>query len=375
MCVVWYFMCCLCQFSSVLDSIFVSYKKQTYYLNKINIMRATEYQGGKTFTIVEKEIEQPNLGEVRIKVAYAGVCGTDVHIYHGMMDQRVAMPLTIGHEMSGVVDAVGSGVEGYEIGEKVVVRPLDDRAVKASDKGFNHICEELKFIGIDSPGAMQEYWNVPAFTLHKLQETTDLKLAALIEPLSVATHDVRLSGLTKGETAVVIGGGPIGLLVAMVAKTKGAQVIISEVNPNRVQKAIDLGFDAVSPVDIDLVSYVKEKTEGRLADVVFEVAGVQPALDVMTEVAGIRGRIVMVAIHGQKKEIDLFKFFWKELKLIGARVYEKEDYETAIALVTANELPFEEMITDIQPLSNIQQVFEDIDNNPEGLKVLMDCTL
>ena len=131
----------------------------------------------------------------------------------------------------------------------------------------------------------------------------------------------------------------------------------------------------MSPLEVDLVSYVKEKTAGSLADVVFEVAGVQPALDVMTEVAGIRGRIVMVAIHGQKKEIDLFKFFWKELKLIGARVYEEEDYETSIALVTANELPFEEMITDVQPLSNIQQVFEDIDNNPEGLKVLMDCQL
>ncbi len=338
-------------------------------------MRATQYEGNKTFSVLEKEITEPQEGEVRIKVAYVGVCGTDVHIYHGMMDKRVSMPETIGHEMSGVIDAVGKGVSGFSVGEKVVVRPLDDRKVKASDKGFNHICEELKFIGIDSPGAMQQYWNVPAFTLHKLKETTDLKLAALIEPLSVAAHDVRLSGLVAEETAVVLGGGPIGLLVAMVAKEVGAQVIISEVNPKRIAKAKELGFDAVSPVDIDLVAYVKEKTEGRLADVVFEVAGVQPALDVMTELAGIRGRIVMVAIHGEKKPVDLFKFFWKELKLIGARVYEKEDYEKSIQLITANELPFEEMITDVQPLSNIQKVFENIDNNPDGLKVLMDCQL
>lgn len=338
-------------------------------------MRATQYKGNKTFSVFEKDIEEPLNGEVRIKVAYTGVCGTDVHIYHGMMDKRVNIPETIGHEMSGVIDAIGAGVDGFSIGDKVVVRPLDDRAVKASDKGFNHICEELKFIGIDSPGAMQQYWNVPAFTLHKLRENTDLKLAALIEPLSVAVHDVRLSGLTSKETAVVIGGGPIGLLVAMVAKSRGAQVIISEVNKNRIQKAKTLGFDAVSPLEVDLISYVKEKTKDRLADVVFEVAGVQPALDVMTEVAGIRGRIVMVAIHGQKKEIDLFKFFWKELKLIGARVYEKEDYETAINLVTINELPFEEMITDVQPLSHIQDVFENIDNNPDGMKVLMDCQL
>ena len=336
-------------------------------------MKATVYKGNKTFSVIEKEIEQPVKGEVRIKVAYSGVCGTDVHIYHGMMDKRVKMPLTIGHEMSGTIDAIGEGVTGYSMGDKVVVRPLDDRGVKPSDKGFNHICEDLKFIGIDSPGSMQQYWNVPAFTLHKLKSETDLKLAALVEPLSVAVHDVRMSGLQAGETAVVLGGGPIGLLVAMVAKEAGAQVIVSEVNEKRIAKAKELGLNAVNPTKLDLIEYVKEQTEGRRADVVFEVAGVQPALDVMTEVAGIRGRIVMVAIHGQKKEIDLFKFFWKELKLIGARVYEKEDYEKAISLVTANELPFAEMITDVQPLTNIQKVFENIDKNPDGMKVLMDC--
>ncbi|WP_303316280.1 alcohol dehydrogenase catalytic domain-containing protein [Flavivirga abyssicola] len=338
-------------------------------------MKATQYEGNKTFKVLEKEIEAPKQGDVRIKVAYVGVCGTDVHIYHGMMDKRVNIPETIGHEMSGVIDALGDGVTGYKVGDKVVVRPLDDRKVKPSDKGFNHICEELKFIGIDSPGAMQEYWNVPAFTLHKLKDNTDLKLAALIEPLSVATHDVRLSGLVAGETAVVLGGGPIGLLVAMVAKEVGANVIISEVNETRIAKAKEMGLNAVNPMHIDLVQYVREQTEGRLADVVFEVAGVQPALDIMTEIAGIRGRILMVAIHGQKKEVDLFKFFWKELKLIGARVYEKEDYEKSIALITANELPFEDMITDVQPLSKVQQVFENIDNNPDGMKVLMDCQL
>ncbi|SDE42229.1 2-desacetyl-2-hydroxyethyl bacteriochlorophyllide A dehydrogenase [Pricia antarctica] len=336
-------------------------------------MKATIYEGNKTFSVIHKEVEAPAKGEVRIKVAYSGVCGTDVHIYHGMMDKRVSIPVTIGHEMSGTIDAIGEGVSGFAIGEKIVVRPLDDRGVKPSDKGFNHICEDLKFIGIDSPGSMQQYWNVPSFVLHKLRPETDLKLAALIEPLSVAVHDVRRGELKAGETAVVLGGGPIGLLVAMVAKETGANVIVSEVNEKRIKKANELGLNAVNPTKIDLVKYVIEQTEGRRADVVFEVAGVQPALDVMCEVAGIRGRIVMVAIHGQKKEIDLFKFFWKELKLIGARVYEKEDYEKAIALITANELPFEEMITDVQPLSNIQQVFENIDKNPDGMKVLMDC--
>lgn len=338
-------------------------------------MKATQYVGNRTFSVIDKEKSAPAKGEVRIKVAYVGVCGTDVHIYHGMMDKRVKMPETIGHEMSGTIDAVGDGVAGFSVGEKVVVRPLDDRLAKPSDKGYNHICEELKFIGIDSEGAMQQYWNVPAFVLHKLDPTTDLKLAALVEPLAVAVHDVRRSGLTPDETAVVLGGGPIGLLVALVAKDLGAQVIVSEVNENRIKKAGQLGLEAVDPTKTDLVEYVKSKTADRRADVVFEVAGVQPALDVMTEVAGIRGRIVMVAIHGEKKPVDLFKFFWKELKLIGARVYEREDYDKAIDLVTKNELPLVDMITDVRPLTQIQEVFEKIDEHPDGLKVLMDCQL
>lgn len=336
-------------------------------------MKASVYKGNKTFEIIEKQIEEPKEGEVRVKVAYCGVCGTDVHIYHGMMDKRVQIPQVIGHEMSGIIDAIGKGVTGFKVGEKIVVRPLDNRAEKPSDKGYSHVCKELKFIGIDSPGAMQEYWNVPAFTLHKLPEATDLKLAALIEPLSVACHDIRMSALKKGETAVVLGGGPIGILVALVAKEKGADVIISEVNPIRIEKAKKLGFDVVNPAETDLVEYVDKKTDGRLADVVFEVAGVQPALDVMTEVAGIRGRIVMVAIHGEPKPISLFKFFWKELNLVGARVYEAEDYEEAIELITSGNLPFEELITMEAPLTDIQKLFEEIDSNPEGMKYLINC--
>ncbi|BAX78944.1 zinc-dependent alcohol dehydrogenase [Labilibaculum antarcticum] len=336
-------------------------------------MKATVYAGNKTFSVVEKEIEAPVAGDVRIKVAYCGVCGTDVHIYHGMMDKRVQIPQIIGHEMSGIIDAVGDGVTDFKVGDKITVRPLDNRGEVDSDKGYSHIAKKLKFIGIDSPGAMQQYWNVPAFTLHKLKESTDLKLAALIEPLSVACHDVRRGGLKAGETAVVSGGGPIGLLVALVARSKGANVIISEVNDIRVKMAEGMGFDVVNPMKNNLVEYVDKKTNGALADVVFEVAGVQASLDITTEVVGIRGRIVLVAIYGEAKPVNLFKFFWKELTLIGARVYEKEDYEESIQLITENKYPFERIITDTKPLDQIQQLFESIDTTPEGMKFLVDC--
>lgn len=336
-------------------------------------MKASQYEGERQFSVVDKTIDPPKEGDVQIKVAYCGVCGTDMHIYHGMMDKRVQIPITIGHEMSGVVSAIGEGVEGISVGDKVVVRPLDNRAEAASDKGFGHICAELKFIGIDSPGAMQQIWNVPAFVIHKLSEHTDLKLAALVEPLAVACHDVRLSELKDGETAVVLGGGPIGMLVAMVAKLTGAKVILSEINEVRRELAKEMGFHVVNPLEEDLVSYIKEKTNNYMADVVFEVAGVQQTIDLMTELAGIRGRIVVVAIHGEPRHVDLFKLFWKELKIIGARVYEKVDYEEAIKLITEKSIPVEKLITKVEPLSNIQNVFESIDQNPDGMKVLLDC--
>ncbi|MGX5856535.1 zinc-dependent alcohol dehydrogenase [Dyadobacter jiangsuensis] len=336
-------------------------------------MLTTRYEGNRTFSVSEVENESPAPGEVQIKVAYCGICGTDVHIYHGMMDKRVRTPQPIGHEMSGEIAALGEGVTGLRVGDKVVVRPLDNRGELPSDKGISHICKNLKFIGIDSPGAMQQYWNVPAFTIHTLKPATDLKLAALIEPLAVACHDVRLVELRAGETAVVLGGGPIGMLVAFVAKSTGARVVLSEVNPVRIEMARSWGFEVVNPTETDLKSYLEQETDGRLADVVFEVAGVQPAVDTMTEIAGLRGRIVVVAIHGQPRPVNLFQFFWKELKLIGARVYEPEDYEKAIELVTSNEYPFAELITEVRPLRDIQRAFEEIDLNPSGMKVLLDC--
>lgn len=336
-------------------------------------MKATYYEGNKTFAVKEKEMTTPQKGEVRIKVAYCGICGSDVHIYHGNMDSRVTIPQTIGHEMSGIIDAIGEDVKGFKIGDKVVVRPLDNRLEDASDKGYSHICKKLKFIGIDSEGAMQQYWNIMAFTVHKLPNDTDLKLAALTEPLAVACHDVRRSGLKSTEFAVVLGGGPIGTLVAMVAKTTGARIIISEVNPIRIKMLREMGFEVVNPVETNILEYVTKETNGALADVVFEVAGVQASLNTMTEIAGLRARIVGVAIHAQPKLVDLKMFFWRELSFIGARVYEYQDYEKAIELVSTKALPLEKIITNTLPLDKIQELFDEIVTNPNGMKFLVDC--
>jgi len=195
--------------------------------------------------------------------------------------------------------------------------------------------------------------------------------AALIEPVAVACHDVRMSGLREGEDVVVIGGGPIGVLVAMVARDAGGKVVISEVNENRLAVAREMGFDTVNPTKSDLVGEINSRTGGKGADVVFEVSGSQPGVDAMTDVAAARGRIVMVAIHAKKPQVDMFRFFWRELQLIGARVYEAADYDKAIALVANGAIAADTVITDVSPLAEIQQAFESLDASPTALKSLI----
>jgi threonine dehydrogenase-like Zn-dependent dehydrogenase len=250
-------------------------------------------------------------------VTYCGVCGTDVHIYHGSMDKRVKIPQVIGHEVSAEIAEVGPGVTGFAAGEKVAVRPLNPGTPVPADNGYTHIGQNLKFIGIDSPGGMQASWVVPAHTLHKLPPNVSLQHGALIEPLAVACHDVRLGEVKAGENVVVIGGGPIGILIGLVARHKGAHVLVSEPNPHRLELIRSLGLHAVNPQAQDPVAATEAFTEGAMADVVFEVSGVTAGVQAMTQLPRIRGRIVMVAIHGEPKPVDLFRFFWRELKLIG----------------------------------------------------------
>ncbi len=336
-------------------------------------MKAAHYEGNRSFSVQKSSPQSPGPDEIRLNVAYVGICGTDTHIFHGAMDARVQPPQIIGHEMSGTVAEIGSNVTGFEIGDPVVVRPLDNRAETPADRGHSHICRELKFIGIDSPGAFQNSWTVPAFAVHKAPEGVDLKLAALTEPLAVACHDVRLGEVKAGELAVVIGGGPIGMLVAMVARAAGAQVILSEVNENRLAFARELGFEAINPIEVDLAALCRERSKDVGADIVFEVSGAKAAAASMTELLAIRGRIVLVAIYPQPVELNLFQFFWKELKLCGARVYEPEDYEQALKLISEQSLPLEKMISRVEPLDSIQSAFENLDANPDAMKVLIDC--
>ncbi len=333
---------------------------------------AAYYVGDRTFSI--EAVEAPSTGgdQVTIDVAYTGICGTDLHAYLGHMDQRIGLHRVIGHEMSGVVAAIGANVDNAKVGDRVVVRPLDHCGTcPACQAGHAHICHHLKFLGLDTDGAFQSQWTVPAHTIHHLPDSLSLKEAALIEPLAVACHDVSRAELKDGEDVLVIGGGPIGMLIAMVARQRGGKVIVSEVNDFRLDMARKLGMTAINPTETDVVAAVDEATRGNGADVVLEVSGTQAGADLMTEVVATRGRIVMVAIHAERRQVDLFRFFWREIEMLGARVYEPADYDAAISLLADGAVDAPAIITDVRPLGDIGDAFADLTGNPRSMKTLL----
>ncbi|SNT76312.1 zinc-dependent alcohol dehydrogenase [Paracoccus seriniphilus] len=332
---------------------------------------AAYYTGNGSFELRQVEDVPPGPGEVQVETAYCGICGTDLHVYLGHMEARIGDNRVIGHEMSGRVSAIGEGVEGFAVGEPVVVRPLAHcGACPACKAGHIHVCHNLKFLGLDTDGAFQNRWTVPAHVLHKLPAGMALDHAALVEPLAVAVHDVRRARVAVGEDVLVIGGGPIGMLVALVARHAGARVTVSEVNENRLKLAEDMGFATANPKREDVAARVMAETGNKGADVVFEVSGTQPGVDLMTAVTATRGRICMVAIHAQKPQIDMFRFFWREIELIGARTYEITDFDAAIAMLS-DGIGVETLITEIRPLAELPQAFKALTENPNSMKTLI----
>ena len=302
-------------------------------------MNAIYYEGGGAFSIGDCRVQPPGRGEVRIEVAYCGVCGTDLHIAHGAMDKRIHAPQVIGHEMSGTIAEIGEEVEGLRVGDGVVVRPLDARGETPADRGFSHISRNLKFLGIDAPGALQ----------------------------------VRRSEVAAGEWAVVIGGGPIGLLIALVARAHDVRVLMVEPDETRRLLAEELGFTAFDPSADDVDSAVAAATDGAGAEVVFEVSGSASGILAATRYAALRGCVVVVAIFPEPKPVALFDLFWKELELRGARVYEPQDFDAAIELLAAGSLAVERLITAVEPLERVPTLFDELRAGRPAMKILVDC--
>ena len=334
---------------------------------------AIDYHGSGTFSPRFYKPTEPGPGEARLDVAYTGICGTDLKIAHGAMDQRISSPWPIGHEMSGTIDSLGPGVEDWQVGDRVTVIPLNWCGnCPACAEGHQHICHNLDFVGIDSPGSLQQHWSVPAGLLIGVPEDLPLLTAALAEPTAVAVHDVRRGQVISSDHVVVIGGGPIGLLISLVAKHVGADVLLSEVSAFRRKVADQLGLRTVDPTVDDLPATVRAWTAGKGADVAFEVSGSRAGVTALSDVLAVRGRGVVVAIHTEPAPFDLMAMFWKELDISGARVYQRRDFVEAIGLLADGVITADSLITDVVALADTEKAIERLGSGEDIVKLIID---
>ena len=334
-------------------------------------MRASHYYGNRTFRTAPAAMPVPKEGEALLRVRRVGICGTDLHIFQGHLDHRVPKGGIIGHETFAEV-AEAPTASGFRKGDRVVVEPVLSCGVcRACRMGAKYLCYSLKVLGVDVAGGMQDYWAVPVPRLLKVPDTLSDDHAALIEPLAVATHDVNRAQVQADDAVIVFGGGPIGCLIALVCRHRGARVKVAEINPFRLDLLKGFGLETIGP-DQDVVRTVNEWTEGDGADVAFEVTGNPNAVRLMTDVVRVWGTVSVVAIHAEPMPVNLYPLFARELTMHGSRLYTRSAWEEAIRLASTGAVPVGPLVSRRIPLEDLQKGMEEALAGGPVMKVLVD---
>lgn len=300
-------------------------------------------------------------------VDFAGICGTDLHIIDGV-HPRAARGIILGHE---IVGHLASDLEDLKAGTPVAVSPLLSCNQCASClAGRTWICDRLRLIGIDVPGGAAEQVVVDARALHPLPDGIDMAVAAFFEPLAVAIHAVRRSGLEVGDRVVVVGAGPIGRAIADVANLAGAQqVVLSESSAGRAALAErDTGFTVLHTSDPS--DEIRELTDGAGVDVVFDAAAHASVARGATDWVRAGGTIVVAGVYSQPVPVNLGAINFREINVVGCRVYEQRDIRTAIAFLADGRIDPRPLITKI-PLDRAPQAIQAL-REGEHLKVLLE---
>jgi (R,R)-butanediol dehydrogenase/meso-butanediol dehydrogenase/diacetyl reductase len=324
-----------------------------------------------TDTLQVTEVPSPEVpqGWALIKVAYNGICGTDLAILHGR-HPRASAPLIMGHEMSGWVERAGAS--GPAVGTLVVVEPLVSCGdCKACQEGLPHVCRHLGLYGIDVPGALAQYVALPPEVLHAVPEGVDPRTATLAEPLAVAVHAVARSDIQQGDTVAVYGAGPIGLLTALVARHAGAGVVvIAEPTPWRREIAAGFGFTVV-PEGSTMSATLAPLTNSEGADTTFDSAAHPSVAAELAAATRVRGRIVVVGVYEQATPLDLQGVCFKEQTVIGVRVYTSANVTRAIELIASHALGLDSFPTKAFDLTDVVAAFKAAASGQDCLKVLV----
>lgn len=323
------------------------------------------------------DVEEPAAGpgQVKIEVAYAGICGTDVHIARGDFFHYFP-PVILGHEFSGRVAEVGRGVEGIPVGARVTAEPTKStcRVCPHCLSGRYNRCDERDIAGVVSHGAFTDYVVTRAASVHLLPDGVSLKAAALSEPLAVSAHGLcEQSGAREGDVVLVMGPGAIGLACVQVALAHGARVLAAGRAKDARRLALARAFGAERTMDAekeDVLEAVREATGGWGVDLAVEAAGAPGALEVCVEAVRKGGEVLQAGLPGAPVPVDADRLAYKEVRLIGTFGQKRSAWLRALALLEAGRIDAEAMISDALPLDDWEAGF-DIMRRGAGLKVLL----
>lgn len=337
-------------------------------------MKAAVYEGGQR--IVIRDVEKPRIfdNQVLIKVKYCGICGADLFIASGN-HPRIKTPTIIGHEFAGEIVAINQlkGPKNLQTGDRVAVKPTYScKECSTCKAGYFHVCKNIGLFGIDQDGGFAEFVKVPIENVIKVSDQVNYEEIAITEPLAVALHSIRRSRFRIGDRVIILGGGPIGLLIGLLLKLAGASlIIISEVNPFRIKIIKEMGLIPVNPLKDDLSSIVKEKTAGDGFDILFEAAGVLATSKQMVEFTKIRGQIVIVGLFEEGADCDFRNLALKEQDIVGVRVYTEDDINKAVKMLETQQINVKPLITNKLKLEELNKGIEMIGNKDDVFKILI----
>ncbi|MEA4853023.1 MAG: alcohol dehydrogenase catalytic domain-containing protein [Christensenella sp.] len=338
-------------------------------------MKKTVLQDWGKLEVIDEPIPEIGEEEALIKLIYAGICGTDVGIYKHI-HKSATVPRVLGHEYCGIIEKINSKkFPDLKAGDYVTSHPLNNcgRCIPCLT-GSENVCETLQIYGIHADGCFAEYFKVPVRKISKIDPKVKPEVAALVEPLAVAVHDVRLSGLQRGDRALVVSAGPIGLLIGIVARMSGAsQVILTEMNEYRIKLAQSFGFTVVNPTDPDCEKTLKSLTDGNGFHVVFEASGSKAGTELTTKVAAQKGMIVVVGVPKDPYPVDTGAFLAKELRMTGVRIHPQYDFDQAIKIINDGLITeeLEKMVTNIFDLDHIEDAIKFSIEDQQHFKVLL----
>jgi (R,R)-butanediol dehydrogenase/meso-butanediol dehydrogenase/diacetyl reductase len=319
----------------------------------------------------EVPIPQPKEGWALVKTSYGGICGSDITIKSGK-HPRAKAPLILGHELSGTIVKL-NGNSNLAEGDRVVLEPLlSCGECKPCKNGFDHVCENLKLLGVETDGGFAQYFVAPIQRLYKISSAVTDQQAALAEPLAVAVHSVNYANPKADSKAVVIGAGPIGLLIALVLKARGvSSIYVSEIDDHRLKLAQILGLKTIDAKKEDPVKAVLDLTEGKGCDLTFDAAGFPAVGMQIIPMTAIKGKIIMSALHKQPCEVFFRDLSYKEVLIQGVRIYAKGDFKEAVELLETKKVDVEPLISHQFSSENYKEAFAAAQNSSESCKVII----